>query len=183
MVIYIFVFRLNYTPVTVPILFQSNHAPVTYSGFETQGNTSSNYNQWRNAYMQRQLSLSRRIIFNLQVQIDPIFSLSIITNHPFKLGSSNLYPVCKTSRLRFLLFWRRFTSTSTAKFNLNIQISLWLVSPLYNNHGCIDCSVPIVSQSPSSAWTYIPRRLHGLDCFSVNYLHVYWSTQARIFGR
>ena len=100
---------------------------------------------------------------------------------PVQARITKLIPGVQRSRLRFLFFWRRFTSK--AKLNLNVKMSLWLVSPLYNSYDCVDCSVPNVSQSPSSAQTYIPRRLHGLDCFSVNYLHVYWSRQARIFGR
>ena len=92
-----------------------------------------------------------------------------ITSDPFtKLGSG-----VKKTWLNFIWFY--------GIIGFNLQGQMWArvtkFGPLNLDQRCItandylDCfTVLTISQSPSSARTYIPRPLHGPDCFTVSNL-------------
>ena len=72
------------------------------------------------------------------------------------------------------------------KFNLEVQIS-WMpclftreTTQSHVERAYIDCfTIPAVSQSPSSAHIYLPRPLHGPDCFTVSTLCIYTDLGSR----
>ena len=101
--------------------------------------------------------LTFKVKFNFKVKIYSIFTCPH-HNHPFKLGLTNLDQKCKIPWLRSLLF--------CGAINRGLQGQIWLkksnfqVLPLleiHNNH--------ITTRGP-----WVPRLLHGPDCFMVSIL-------------
>ena len=102
-----------------------------------------------------------------------------------------LHKSCKTPYmwLSYLLFLGATYLDLQNQIQLKNQNFIMPVSSNRVNTPCILAleylhrfTVPTFSQFSSHAGTYLPRLLHGPDCFTVsNPLHIYWSWQLRVF--
>ena len=96
-----------------------------------------------------------------------------ITHHPFKLESPNLDKIFKTPWLTFVLWvdwpWlSRSNLTWKSEFHIKTGLSTRVNTQSWESFICLDrFTVPTVSWSPPSPCTYLPRWLHGPDCFMV----------------
>ena len=101
------------------------------------------------------------------------------TDHQYKLKPLNLVKRCKTPWLRSLLFWGAIDQNFIMP---GLSTRVHTQPPEYTHNSHQDrIMILTVSQSPSSAHTYLPRLLHSPDCFTVSILGVLWPTASPCF--